>query len=435
MIYRRVLATIAIGLLMLLMSGCDGGSDLPISDVVATRPPPATAEPTIIEEAVEQVTADTSLADASFLGLSVAQWTDIGVSILVVVVGYFIGRWLLGLAFAWLGRLTSPEYSEQVRRRSERLLRWLLLVVLFSAAIARLSILSPWLRRFALDILFVIGVILLVVLLWFAIDLVASWYRQQQDDPQRLEEIDPVLTLLTRMGRIVLVIAGASWILSRFGINITALAAALGVGGLAISLAARDTIADFIAGVIILFDRPFRVGDRIELQNLGTWGDVTDIGLRTTRIRTRDNRMVIVPNSLIGSGQIVNYTYPDPRYRIQLHVIIQYGTDIEMLRSLIVDTVSNVPGVLSDKPVDALYIDMGEYGMVFRVRWWIESYADTRRMFDKVNTALQEALDEKGIISPYPTQAVLLDEAPRLPGPPPGTAQAGQSDPAPSPEE
>jgi small conductance mechanosensitive channel len=78
-----------------------------------------------------------------------------------------------------------------------------------------------------------------------------------------------------------------------------AIVAALGLGGFAHSLAARDTIEDMIAGLIILIDQPFRVGDRIEIAGLGTWGDVTTIGMRTTSIRTRDNHMVIVPNSSI----------------------------------------------------------------------------------------------------------------------------------------
>ncbi|NIV28041.1 MAG: mechanosensitive ion channel, partial [Anaerolineae bacterium] len=176
--------------------------------------------------------------------------------------------------------------------------------------------------------------------------------------------------------------------------------------GLAISLAAKDTIADAIAGFIILVDRPFRIGDRIEIQEVGTWGDVVDIGLRTTRIRTRDNRLVIVPNSTIGSNQVVNYTYPDPRYRIQTHVSVAYGTEIETARRLIVETVQKVEGVLQEEPVDALYIEMGDSAMIFRVRWWIESYEDTRRMFDRVHTTLQQALDEAGIESPFPTQTL-----------------------------
>jgi MscS family membrane protein len=209
---------------------------------------------------------------------------------------------------------------------------------------------------------------------------------------------------LVRVGRIVAGLVGLIIGLGHFGVNVSAFAAALGLGGLAISLAAKDTIADAIAGFIILVDRPFRIGDRIEIAEVGTWGDVTDIGLRTTRIRTRDNRMVIVPNSVIGANQVINYTYPDPRYRIETHVGIAYGTDIETARHVIVNAVRQVEGVLPEKPVDALYNEMGDSAMVFRVRWWIQSYVDTRRVVDRVHTALQHALDAAGIESPYPTQ-------------------------------
>jgi MscS family membrane protein len=135
---------------------------------------------------------------------------------------------------------------------------------------------------------------------------------------------------------------------------------------------------------------------------------VVEIGLRTTRIRTRDNRMVIVPNSTIGTNEIVNYTYPDPQYRIQTHVDIGYDTDIETGEDVIVEAVRQVEGVLPDKPVDVLYVEMGETAMVFRVRWWIESYEDTHRMFDRVHRSLQQALDKAGIESPNPTQDVNL---------------------------
>ena len=221
-------------------------------------------------------------------------------------------------------------------------------------------------------------------------------------------QLEPLILLLTRVGRVVVAVLGFTILLSYFGVNIVGFATVLGIGGLAISLAAQDTIADAIAGFIILVDQPFRIGDRIEIQGEGTWGDVVDIGLRTTRIRTRDNRLVIVPNSTISDNQVINYTYPDPRYRIQTHVGIAYGTDIEAARQLLIDTVREIEGVLPDKPVDALYVEMGDSAMVFRVRWWIGSYEDTRRMFDRVHTALQHALDEAGIDCPFPTQTLNL---------------------------
>ena len=174
----------------------------------------------------------------------------------------------------------------------------------------------------------------------------------------------------------------------------TAFAAALGLGGLAFSLAARDTVADAIAGFIILVDQPFRIGDRIEIREVGTWGDVTDIGLRTTRIRTRDNRMVIVPNSIIGANQVINYSYPDPRVRNETDLCVGYDSDLEEVRRLIIETIQGIEGVLDYRNVDALYIEMAPSGIVFRVRWWIESYQDTRRNLDQVHTALQRAFDQ-----------------------------------------
>ena len=147
----------------------------------------------------------------------------------------------------------------------------------------------------------------------------------------------------------------------------------------------------------------------------GTWGDVTDIGLRTTRVRTRDNRLVIIPNGLIAKNEIINYTYPDPTYRIETHVSIAYGTPVEQAREVLESAVRSVPDVLPNRPVDILYSEMGDSAMIIRVRWWIETYADTRRVTDKIHTAIQNALDEASIDSPFPTQTILLEDADKYP--------------------
>ncbi|RLD05878.1 MAG: mechanosensitive ion channel family protein, partial [Chloroflexota bacterium] len=132
------------------------------------------------------------------------------------------------------------------------------------------------------------------------------------------------------------------------------------------------------------------------------WGDVVDIGLRSTRIRTRDNRMVVVPNSLIGKSLVVNYAYPNDQYRLEIHIGVAYGTDIEKAREVMVNAVKGVEGVLQDRPVEALFLEFGDSSLTFRVRWWLESYVDTRRMFDRVNTALYKALNKEKIQLPFP---------------------------------
>jgi small-conductance mechanosensitive channel len=325
-----------------------------------------------------------------------------------VVAGYLLGTWLIRRLMPRLAARTGPEIDDALVEAVGPGLRWLVVVIVLRPATSRLLFVSATIKAILADLYFVLGLALAALVVWRLIGVADQWYRDRFALKGRAGEMGPIITLLSRATRVIAIIVLLLIFLSHFGINVSAFVAALGIGGLAFSLAARDTIADAIAGFIILVDQPFRIGDRIEIQEASTWGDVVDIGLRTTRIRTRDNRMVIVPNSIIGSNQVINYSYPDPRYRIETHVGIAYDTDVERARQVLVDAVKEVQGVLLDKPVDALYIEMGESAMIFRVRWWIESYIDTRRMFDKMHTALQHALDEAGIESPYPIRTVEL---------------------------
>ena len=180
----------------------------------------------------------------------------------------------------------------------------------------------------------------------------------------------------------------------------------LGIGSLAIALAAQATLADTIAGVAIIADRPFSVGDRIEILELDTWGDVTEIGLRSTRIRTRDNRLVVVPNSVIGKSLVVNHSIPSTVYRVETHVGVAYGTDLEYARKVMIDAVRAQDWVMKEERIEALFIQYGDSAAIFRVRCWIEHYVETRRIMDKLNSCLYQALSEADISMPFPTQTI-----------------------------
>jgi len=377
-------------------------------DVVASRTPVPTATPGLVQEEITEFVASTGLAGETYLGLTAEDWINLGISALIVLLGYAVGTWLIRRFLRRVVRRTPTEFDDLFLEAIGSQLRWLVAIFCLHFATARLGFLSPELRRLLLDVIFVLGLTIGISVGWKLISLAFTWYHEHLASDEDRERLDPILTLLRRIVLIVWAMIGVVFLLGHFGLNITAVAAALGIAGLALSLAAQDTIADAISGFVILMDQPFRIGDRIEISDLGTWGDVVEIGTRTTRIRTRDNRLVIIPNSTIGKNQVVNYTYPDPQYRVQVDIGIGYGMDIEKTRQIIVDTMRGLEGVLQDKPVDALYNEMGDSAIMFRVRWWIESYADTRRIFDRVNTALQVALDEAGIEMPFPTQTVNL---------------------------
>ncbi|MDX1475886.1 MAG: mechanosensitive ion channel, partial [Reinekea sp.] len=244
------------------------------------------------------------------------------------------------------------------------------------------------------------------VIAWRLISYLAQWYESQLASTGEVELGEQLMPFLRRIMLIILTVIIFIILLGHFNIEVSGLVATLGIGSLAIALAAQAALSDTISGFVIMVDRPFRIGDRIEIQDLDTWGDVVDIGLRSTRIRTRDNRMIIVPNSVIGKSLIVNHSFPDTQYRIEIHIGVAYGTDIEKARKVIVDAVSKVDGVLGEHPVEALFLEFGDSALIFRVRWWLDSYVDTRRMFDSVNTAIYKALNEAGIEIPFPQRVV-----------------------------
>jgi len=397
----------------------EGESDVPdiLGGVaVATRTPMPTATPGFLVEGVSQITEDLGLDEQSILGLGIDDWIVLGLGALLVFGVYVLATWLVKRLFPRLARRTETKIDDRLLEIAGKEIHWLVLVLVLRIITHRLVFLSADIKTLLVDIYFILAIVLIMRITWHAIDFAEKETHSRMEEQERDVEMAPVLKLVFAFVRGLGIALFASILLSHFGVDLTGIFAALGLGGLAFSLAARDTIEDMIAGLIILIDRPFRVGDRIEIQGLGTWGDVTNIGMRTTSIRTRDNRMVIVPNSSISTNEIVNYSYPDPEYRIQTHISIAYGTPIKTIQELVRNTMQDVEGVMQDRNVDVLYHEMGDSAMIFRVRWWISTYADKRRVIDRVHIALQEAIDGAGLESPFTTQTIDLQINPETAG-------------------
>ncbi len=369
--------------------------------------PPSSKELFTIEGPVTQWVSDFTARNGwdqiYFLGLSIEDWINFVLSILFFILLYFAGKWLIYRGLKEILKRTSIESVDEFLDLVRPQLNWLVLTLALQVSLARLNFLSSGLRVLLNQVFFIVYLTIIIVFLWKVVGFGTEALLRRDRTEKDVQRLRPIYMVVNRIAQAALLVAYGSIMLSYFGIDITAFAAALGIGGLALSLAAQDTLSDAIAGFLILLDQPFRVGDRIEISGLGTWGDVVDIGTRSTRIRTRDNRLVIVPNSAIAKDQVINYSYPDPRYRVQIEVGIDYDSDLKLARQTAIEAVQHVEGVLLDKPVDALFVDFGESTITFRIRWWIDSYIDTRRMFDKVNEALLNGFNEANINMPNTT--------------------------------
>ncbi len=386
----------------------------------ATAEPDPTATPILqfsaaSDDEVTEVSSSSSiLEEFDLTQLTTRDWISLILSVVLVALVLAFGRRIITNLLNRLAKRTKSTFDDELIHRIQGQIRWFVVVLGFDIAVFTLTFLSDSTKSLLTNIFFLLYFLIIFSAAYISLEFFFEWYEAQQKEAEEERKMGLFLPLIHRSAIVVLIVLGVVILLDHFGVNVTGLAAILALVGLAVGLAAQDTISDMISGYIILVDQPFRVGDRIEIPNEDTWGDVVEIGTRTTRIRTRDNTLVIIPNSSIAHGQVKNYSFPDPNYRLQLDIGIAYGTNIDEVRKVLGDAVRGVEGVLPDMPVEILYNEMGESSMTIRVRWWINSFADKRRMYDKVNTAMQLAIDAAGIESPFPTQQlnVSLDSDP-----------------------
>lgn len=253
------------------------------------------------------------------------------------------------------------------------------------------------------DVFFLFYWALGIYLIFRVMSIVSNWYLSKIPLKERGGIDKRMIYSLRNVLMLIVFLFALLILLDHFEITssaLTAMVAALGIGGIIVGFAAKETISNIITGIVLLIDRPFKIGDRIGLEKLETWGDVLELGWRSTRILTRDNRLVVIPNSVIGADMITNYSIPEKMFRVETHVIVSYGPDIEYVRELIVDAMKNEDWIMQDKPVQALLLEFTESGVKFRARCWIEDYVETRVSEDRLNTAIYKALISKNIAMP-----------------------------------
>jgi small-conductance mechanosensitive channel len=232
------------------------------------------------------------------------------------------------------------------------------------------------------------------------ISIASDWYLSRVPLTD-LEEIDHRAIRLTQyISQLVFAFLALTIVFEHFRVTQVSFReslTALGIGGIIIGLAAQNTLADMISGIAISIDRPFKIGDRIFIEKLDTWGDVIEMSWRSTRILTMDNREVAIPNSVVGKELVTNYSMPDRMFRIETFVIVSYGPDIEYVRNLILEALVHEDWIMKDKPIQALLFDFTEFGVKFKVRCWIESYVEKDVSVNRLNTIIYEALKNANI--------------------------------------
>lgn len=384
----------------------DSGSQIAEEQILSTPTPAPTATPSRLDYLVEDIVSGTGIRDLILFTLSGEDLVNLLISVLIVLLGSMFGVLLIN-GLTWIARLTPPKVDDRLLQIVHRQLKLLITLFLLQFSTARLAFLSPELKQWLDIVYFSFLVILLASLIWEITDFFLKGPLIEAASPGNRNLVLTFAPLLRRLIQVLIIIVGLAVILTQFGVNLSALLAVLGLGGLAVSLAAKATLEDMINGFIILIDRPFQVGDRIKIESMDDWGDVEAIGSRTTQIRALDNRLVIVPNSIIGRNQVENFTLSDPSYRVDISFGVSYEADIDQVIKIVTSAIQDVPGILKGKAPSVDFIQFGDSAMIFRALYWLKTYKDIA-LRTQVNKAISTALAEANIEMPFVTYDINL---------------------------
>jgi small-conductance mechanosensitive channel len=216
----------------------------------------------------------------------------------------------------------------------------------------------------------------------------------------------------------ILVVAAALYfIFLAWHINVTAWMASAGIIGLAISFAAKDTLANLFSGVFILADAPYKLGDMIVLDS-GERGEVTHIGIRSTRILTRDDVEITLPNSIMGNVKITNEAGgPHERYRIRIKVGVSYGSDLDQVHAVLADVANNHPDVCKFPAPRVRFRGFGDSSLDHELLCWVEKPVLRGKVAHLLHTEVYKRFMQEGIDIPFPQRDLNIKSAPAVPSP------------------
>jgi MscS family membrane protein len=181
----------------------------------------------------------------------------------------------------------------------------------------------------------------------------------------------------------------------------------LGFGGIAIGLAAKDTVSNFIGGLILILDHPFGIGDYVEVGNRQR-GRVEYIGMRSTKVLTRDDILVTLPNSTIVNSQIFNESGALPRLRVHIKIGIAYGSDLQKVERVLVNTALKNVLVLDDPEPRVRFREFGDSAYILELLCWTAEPADRGRLIHELNWAIKDTFEKEGVVIPFPQRDVHL---------------------------
>lgn len=332
-------------------------------------------------------------------------------AIILVVLSVIVARatdWVLGfLIRRWVRRTTSTIDDK-------------LLDILHRPIFTSVLVFGLWLTARGLDfpeqvrfLTFAILSSLLILLWFFTLGRLATTMLSAMADSEDIRMVKrDTLPLFENFTKIALFGAATYMLIVTWRANVTGWLASAGIVGIAVGFAARDTLANLFAGVFIFADAPYRIGDFVNLDS-GERGEVTHIGLRSTRLITRDDVEITIPNSVIANAKIVNESGgPSPRYRLRIKVGVAYGSDSDRVESTLLEVAKANELVVEDPAPRVRFRAFGESSLDYELLCWVSEPVLRGLAIHQLNTAVYKQFAEHGVEIPFPQRDLYVKQFP-----------------------
>jgi len=317
--------------------------------------------------------------------------------------------WLVIKVVGYVARRTRFQWDDKIVAVIHRPLYW----SVFCAGIL-LATLSLGLPEIVASLIqSMLATVLVLVWSSFALKFVRIVLHALSRGQKKESLVRPQTRPLFENMAFLVVIAIAIYVVFRaWHIDMTAWLASAGIVGIAIGFAAKDTLANLFSGVFILADAPYKIGDYVVLDS-GERGQVTRIGIRSTRLQTRDDVEITIPNAIMGNSRIINESGgPHEKYRLRVSVGVAYGSDIDQVKSLLMNVALDETQVCDDPEPRVRFRNFGASSLDLDLLCWVETPEVRGRVLDALNTTIYKRFNAEAIEIPYSKQDVYIKEMP-----------------------
>jgi len=336
-------------------------------------------------------------------------WAIAGIVLLLAVIVSSIAATVVTRVVGRLAERTKFKWDDLLIAALRRPVFWTILLIGCRMAILPLK---PA-QSISDSVESVVGSILIILWSLFLVKIIRIVLRALSATATQSSIIrKQTLPLFENLGFILVIVISIYMIFRFWNVDMTAWLASAGIAGIAIGFAAKDTLANLFSGVFILADTPYKLGDYVVLDS-GERGMVTHIGIRSTRLLTRDDVEITIPNAIMGNTRITNESGgPHEKFRLRVKVGVAYGTDIDQVRAILMEIAQQAPSVCEDPEPRVRFRNFGGSSLDIELLCWIDNPELRGRVLDILNTTIYKRFTSEGVEIPYSKHDVFIKEMP-----------------------